>query len=161
MHFKTADLCDEHIEKIQIASPGLSSFGGNSQFYGEIVTLKLFEDNSLLRDMLNDAGDGRVIVVDGGGSLRCALLGDMLASKAVQNGWSGLVINGCIRDSAEINKMNIGIRALGTHPLKSIKKGVGEKNLPVHFSCVEFIPGKYLYADEDGILVAQDSLLPI
>jgi regulator of ribonuclease activity A len=160
MRFKTADLCDEHSEKIQIASPGLSSYGGKPQFYGEIVTLKLFEDNSLLRDMLNDAGEGRVIVVDGGGSLRCALLGDMLASKAVQNGWSGLVINGCIRDSAEINKMDIGIRALGTHPLKSVKKGVGEKNLPVNFTCVEFRPGHYLYADEDGILVAQDSLLP-
>jgi len=84
----------------------------------------------------------------------------MLAKKAVQNGWSGLVINGCIRDSAEINEMNIGIRALGTHPLKSVKKGVGEKNQPIHFACVEFRPGDYLYADEDGILVAHDSLLP-
>lgn len=160
MRFKTADLCDEHSEKIQILSPGLLSYGGNPQFYGRIVTLKLFEDNSLLRDLLGDAGDGRVIIVDGGGSLRCALLGDMLASKAVQNGWSGLVINGCIRDSAEINEMNIGIRALGTHPIKSVKKGVGEKNLPVHFACVEFRPGDYVYADEDGILVARDSLLP-
>jgi regulator of ribonuclease activity A len=160
MRFKTADLCDAHSEKIQILSPGLLSYGGKPQFYGRIVTLKLFEDNSLLRDLLGDTGDGRVIVVDGGGSQRCALLGDMLASKAVQNGWGGLVINGCIRDSAEINEMNIGIRALGTHPLKSLKKGVGEKNLPVHFACVEFRPGDYLYADEDGILVAQDSLLP-
>jgi len=92
--------------------------------------------------------------------MRCALLGDMLASKAVQNGWSGLIINGCIRDSAEIHKMDIGIRALGTHPLKSVKKGIGEKNLPVNFACVAFRPGNYVYADEDGILVAQDSLLP-
>ena len=160
MRFKTADLCDAHSEKIQILSPGLLSYGGKTQFCGPIVTLKLFEDNSLLRDLLGNAGDGRVIVVDGGASQRCALLGDMLASKAVQNGWSGLVINGCIRDSAEINEMNIGIRALGTHPLKSVKKGIGEKNLPVHFACVEFRPGDYLYADEDGILVAQESLLP-
>ena len=160
MRFKTADLCDAHSEKIKILSPGLLSYGGKTQFCGSIVTLKLFEDNSLLRDLLGNAGDGRVIVVDGGDSQRCALLGDMLASKAVQNGWSGLVINGCIRDSAEINEMNIGIRALGTHPLKSVKKGIGEKNLPVDFACVEFRPGDYLYADEDGILVAQESLLP-
>ncbi len=161
MHFKTADLCDAHSDKIQILSPGLINYGGKPQFCGRIITLKLFEDNSLLRDLLGNAGNGQVIVVDGGGSLRCALLGDMLASKAVQNGWSGLVINGCIRDSAEINKMNIGIKALGTHPLKSVKKGVGEKNLPIHFACVEFRPGDYVYADEDGILVAQDSLLPL
>jgi len=160
MHFKTADLCDEHSEKIQILSPALISYGGKPKFYGQIVTLKLFEDNSLLRDILSDPGDGRVIVVDGGGSMRCALHGDMLASKAVQNGWSGLIINGCIRDSAEIHKMDIGIRALGTHPLKSVKKGIGEKNLPVNFACVAFRPGNYVYADEDGILVAQDSLLP-
>lgn len=161
MHFKTADLCDAHSHKVQIVTPGLISYGGKSQFCGRIVTLKLFEDNSLLRDLLNDAGDDRVIVVDGGGSMRCALLGDMLASKAVQNGWNGLVINGCIRDSAEINNMDIGIKALGTHPLKSVKKGVGEKSLPVNFACVEFRSGNYLYADEDGILVAQESLLPI
>ena len=159
MRFKTADLCDAHSDKVQILSPGLNSYGGKQQFYGRIVTLKLFEDNTLLRDLLNDAGEDRVIVVDGGGSMRCALLGDMLASKAVRNGWSGLIINGCIRDSAEINEMDIGIKALGTHPLKSVKKGIGEKNLPVNFACVEFKPGDYLYADEDGILVAQDSLL--
>jgi regulator of ribonuclease activity A len=160
MRFKTADLCDAHSDKVQILSPGLNSYGGKRQFYGRIVTLKLFEDNTLLRDLLNEAGEDRVIVVDGGGSMRCALLGDMLSSKAVRNGWGGLVINGCIRDSAEINEMDIGIKALGTHPLKSLKKGVGEKNLPVNFACVEFKPGDYLYADEDGILVAQDSLLP-
>jgi regulator of ribonuclease activity A len=160
MYFKTADLCDQHSAEVQILSPGMLSYGGTLKFCGRIVTLKLFEDNSLLRDLLNEAGNGQVIVVDGGGSMRCALLGDMLASKAVQNGWSGLVINGCIRDSAEINTMAIGIRALGTHPLKSLKKGVGEKNLPVTFACTEFRPGNYLYADEDGTLVAPNPLLP-
>lgn len=161
MHFKTADLCDAHSDKIQIVSPGLKHYGRKQQFCGQIVTLKLFEDNTLLRDLLNDDGNGRVIVVDGGGSLRCALLGDMLASKAVENGWSGLVINGCIRDSAEINTMDIGIRALGTHPLKSNKRGVGEKELPISFASTEFRPGNYLYADEDGILVAPMDLLTI
>jgi regulator of ribonuclease activity A len=160
MHFKTADLCDEHSDKIQIATHGLKHYGHKQQFFGQIYTLKLFEDNTLLRDLLDEGGNGRVIVVDGGGSMRCALLGDMLAAKAAQNDWSGLIINGCIRDSADINDMDIGIRALGTHPLKSVKKGVGEKNIPVQFACVEFRPGEYLYADEDGILVAKEPLLP-
>lgn len=159
MHFKTADLCDAHSDKIQIVTPGLKHYGRKQQFYGQIVTIKLFEDNSLLRDLLNDNGKGRVIVVDGGSSMRCALLGDMLAGRAVKNGWSGLVINGCIRDSAEINDMDIGIRALGTHPLKSKKRGIGEKELPVNFACTEFKSGYYLYADEDGILVAPLDLL--
>lgn len=160
MDFKTADLCDVHSDYIQIAQPGMLSFGGRRRFAGPIVTIKLFEDNSLLRDTLDNNGAGQVIVVDGGGSMRCALLGDILANKAVQNDWSGLVINGCIRDSAEINAMDIGIRALGTHPLKSVKKGVGEQDIPVKFACVEFSPGDYLYADEDGILVARKPLLP-
>jgi len=159
MDFKTADMCDAHSEIIRIALPGMLSYGGNSRFTGRIITLKLFEDNSLLRDMLNSSGEGQVIVVDGGGSMRCALLGDMLAGKAVNNGWNGLVINGCIRDSADIATMNIGIRALGTHPLKSVKRGIGEANVPVSFSNVEFVPGNYLFADEDGIIVAQKDLL--
>lgn len=159
MNFKTADLCDAHSDTIQIVTPGLKHYGGKQQFYGQIVTLKLFEDNSLLRDLLNEEGKGRVIVVDGGGSMRCALLGDMLASMAVKNAWSGLVINGCIRDSADINTMNIGIRALGTHPLKSQKRGTGEKELTISFACTKFSPGDYLYADEDGILVAPVNLL--
>lgn len=160
MTFKTADLCDEHSENIQIAQPGMLSYGGKARFAGRIVTIKLFEDNSLLRDMLDNAGEGQVIVVDGGGSMRCALLGDMLADKAVSNGWGGLVINGCIRDSADIARMDIGIRALGTHPLKSVKRGIGEANVPVSFSSVLFKPGNYLYADEDGIIVAKEPLLP-
>ena len=161
MNFKTADLCDEHSDSIQIAQPGMHSYGGKARFFGPVVTIKLFEDNSLLRNMLDEHGAGQVIVVDGGGSMRCALLGDMLASKAVANGWGGLVINGCIRDSADIASMDIGIRALGTHPLKSVKKGVGEIGVPVSFFNVTFEPGNYLYADEDGIIVAKESLLPL
>ena len=159
MDFKTADLCDEYSDNIQIAQPGMLSYGGKNRFAGRILTFKLFEDNSLLRDMLDNRGEGQVIVVDGGGSMRCALFGDMLAGKAVANGWGGLVINGCIRDSADIASMNIGIRALGTHPLKSVKRGVGEANVPVSFANVTFNPGDYLYADEDGIIVAKESLL--
>jgi regulator of ribonuclease activity A len=159
MPFKTADLCDDHSDSLQIAEPGFSSYGGKPRFHGEIVTLKLFEDNSLVRETLGTPGNGKVLVVDGGGSLRCALLGDLLAARAVENGWSGILINGCIRDSAEIATMPLGVRALATHPLKSVKRGVGETNVPVRFAGVTFRPGDTLYADEDGIVLSGSDLL--
>ncbi|MGD8556848.1 MAG: ribonuclease E activity regulator RraA, partial [Chromatiales bacterium] len=148
MQFKTADLCDAHSDTLQIAEPGFRDYGGSTRFHGEIVTLKLFEDNSLVRDTLALPGHGKVLVVDGGGSRRCALLGDMLAAKAVENGWNGILINGCIRDAAEIAGMPLGVKALDTHPLKSIKRGVGETNLQLRFAGVTFNPGASLYADE-------------
>lgn len=157
--FKTADLCDDHSDDLQIAQPGLKSYGGHPQFHGQIVTLKLFEDNSLVREAVATPGKGKVLVVDGGGSMRCALLGDLLAEKAVTNQWAGIIINGCIRDSADINKMAIGVRALNTLPLKSIKKGIGDKDLPVRFLKVRFVPGDYVYADEDGVIVSAKPLL--
>lgn len=158
MTFKTADLCDEYSEELQIALPGLLDFGGHKRFDGSIVTIKLFEDNSLVRETLSINGEGQVLVVDGGASLRCALLGDLLAAKAIENYWSGIIVNGCIRDSAEISQMTLGVKALATHPLKSVKKGVGETNIPVTFSGVTFNPGDYLYADEDGIIVSEKPL---
>lgn len=158
MPIKTADLCDQYADVLQIASPGLLDFGGRREFFGEIVTLKLFEDNSLVREVLSTNGEGRVLVVDGAASMRCALLGDMLAAKAVENAWRGLVINGCIRDCAAIAAMPLGVKALGTHPLKSQKKGTGQMNVPVTFSQVTFSPGHYLYADTDGLVVASRPL---
>jgi len=158
MSFKTADLCDAHSDKLQIAEPGFRSFGGHSRFHGEIVTVKLFEDNSLVRETLGLPGHGKVLVVDGGGSRRCALLGDMLAASAVENHWSGILVNGCIRDSADIADMSLGVMALDTHPLKSVKKGIGEMNLPVRFAGVTFRPGEYLYADEDGVILSSTAL---
>jgi regulator of ribonuclease activity A len=154
MAFKTADLCDEYGDQLQILSPGLRDFGGREKFFGEIVTVKLFEDNSLLRELVAAEGRGRVLVVDGGASMRCAVLGDLLAAKAVDSGWSGLIINACIRDSVEIAAMDIGVKALGTHPLKTEKRGVGEENIPVNFMNVTFRPGEYLYADRDGVIVS-------
>ncbi|MBT7127307.1 MAG: ribonuclease E activity regulator RraA, partial [Candidatus Thioglobus sp.] len=121
-----------------------------------IHTIKCFEDNSLVREVLDTNGQGRVLVVDAGGSKRCAMLGDQLAAKAVKNNWSGVIIYGLIRDSEMINEMPIGVRALGTHPLKSIKKGLGEVGLTLCFSGVNFIPGDYLYADQDGIIVVKE-----
>jgi regulator of ribonuclease activity A len=158
MSFKTADLCDAHSDKLQIAEPGFRSFGGHSRFHGEIVTVKLFEDNSLVRETLGLPGHGKVLVVDGGGSRRCALLGDMLAASAVENRWSGILVNGCIRDSADIADMSLGVMALDTHPLKSVKKGIGEMNVPVRFAGVTFRPGEYLYADEDGVILSSTAL---
>jgi regulator of ribonuclease activity A len=158
MHYKTADLCDAHSDELQIAEPGFRSFGGHSRFHGEIVTIKLFEDNSLVRETLGQPGHGKVLVIDGGGSKRCALLGDLLAASAVEKGWNGILLNGCIRDSADIAGMPLGVIALDTHPLKSVKKGVGEMNRPVRFAGVTFRPGEYLYADEDGVILSSRAL---
>lgn len=160
--FKTCDLCDQHEgiigQQLFIAAPIFSAYGGKPNFCGQIVTLKLFEDNSWVKRTLNESGAGKVLVVDGGGSLRCALLGDQLAELAVNNGWQGIVINGCIRDVADINQMPIGVRALACYPLKTVKKDIGEKNCPVSFANVTFHPGMWLYADADGILVSQHAL---
>ncbi|MEJ2621953.1 MAG: ribonuclease E activity regulator RraA [Candidatus Thiodiazotropha sp.] len=150
---KTADLYDIHEESLQICYPGFCHYGGQQAFSGPIATLKCFEDNSLVREQLSQPGQGRVLVVDAGGSLRCAMLGDILAQMAVDNGWSGIVMNGCIRDAAEIGEMPLGVMALATNPRKSAKKGVGEVGGMVHFSGVSFRPSEWLYADQDGIVV--------
>jgi regulator of ribonuclease activity A len=156
--FKTPDLCDQFEDQLghglRAVAPMFQRFGGRAAFAGEIVTLKLFEDNSLVREALGENGKGKVLVIDGGGSLRCALVGDQLAILARENGWEGIVIYGCIRDSGDINGIDIGMRALNTHPQKSIKKGIGERDLPVTFGGVTFHPGEFLYADEDGVLVS-------
>ena len=158
MTFQTADLSDAHSTITQVAEPLLQAYGGVSRFAGEIVTVKCHEDNSLVRDMLGEAGQGKVLVVDGGGSLRCALVGDQIGQLAVDNGWAGIIVYGCIRDSAALGQMLIGVCALATHPVKSIKKGVGEKQLAVSFAGVQFVPGNYVYIDEDGILLAPHKL---
>jgi regulator of ribonuclease activity A len=159
MDFQTADLSDDHTDITQVAQPLFQAYGMHKKFSGEIVTIKCHEDNSLVREVLSETGQGKVLVVDGGGSLRCALVGDQIATLAVNNGWSGVIVFGCIRDSVAINQMPMGLRALNTHPLKSVKKGIGEKNLVVNFAGVRFEPGHYLYADEDGILVAPKPLI--
>lgn len=164
MTFQTADLLDQNeaqvaAGKVRVVAPMFRSFGGRSAFAGPIATLKIFEDNSLVRKALEAPGEGRVLVVDGGGSLRCALVGDQLAVLAVKNGWSGVVVWGCIRDSKAMSTMDLGVFALATNPLKSIKRNVGEQDLTVSFGGVAFVPGQYLYADEDGVIVSEDALL--
>lgn len=144
--------------KLRIVAPLFRDYGGLKEFNGEIVTLKIFEDNTLVRQTLSEPGQGRVLVVDGGGSLRCALLGDQLGALAVENEWEGIIIYGAVRDSAALSTLSLGIKALNTYPLKSQKRGLGDKNVPVHFGEVRFIPGEWLYADADGIIVSTVSL---
>ena len=158
MTIQTTDLCDANEDTVSVVTPMFRSFGGRSAFGGPITTLKLFEDNALVRKTLETAGEGRVLVIDGGGSMRCALLGDQLAELGVRNGWGGIVVYGCIRDSKAIGAMNIGVFALGTHPRKTVKRNTGETDLPVTFGGVTFIPGHYLYADEDGVIVSPTAL---
>ncbi len=158
MTIATADLYDRHAARLQVAEPGLRSFGGVAACSGTIATLKVHEDNVLVRQALEGPGAGRVLVVDGGGSLRCALVGDLLAQFGVDNGWAGIVVNGCIRDSAVIATLPIGVWALATIPAKSVKRGEGQSDLPVRFAAVDFVPGHWLCADADGIVVAPEPL---
>lgn len=154
----TADLYDQYGDVLQVAIPMFNDYGGRKQFSGAISTVKCHEDNSLVRAALEEAGEGQVLVVDGGGSLRCALLGDMLAEVGIKNGWSGIIVFGCIRDSAAIRQMDIGVKGLSTNPKKSVKKDIGEREVLVSFAGVNFIPGHYLYADEDGFVVSENQL---
>tara|TARA_R110002049_G_scaffold307901_2_gene510098 strand:- start:3536 stop:4012 length:477 start_codon:yes stop_codon:yes gene_type:complete len=157
--FTTADLWDQHHALLLCADPIFRSFGAKKTFSGQIKTIKLFEDNSLARQQLESDGQGKVLVIDGGGSLRCALIGDQLAALAIQNNWSGIIVNGCIRDSQGIETMNAGIRALNTSPVKSIKRNTGLTDIPVKFGGVTFVPDDYVYVDPDGILVSKQNLL--
>jgi regulator of ribonuclease activity A len=158
MELLTTDLCDAHEEMVRVVEPMFNSFGGRASFFGRIATLKLFEDNSLVRKALESAGEGRVLVIDGGGSLRRALVGDQLAALGVKNGWAGIVVYGCIRDSRAIGEMDIGVFAIDTHPMKTLKKNVGDADIPVTFGGVTFNPGEWLYADEDGVIVSESAL---
>lgn len=153
MAMKTADLYDKH-PHVFVGEPLLTSYGSIHAFNGQIVTVKVYEDNVLVRQTLEKPGDGQVLVVDGAGSLRTALLGDQLASLAISNEWAGIIIYGCIRDAAEIASLPIGIKALNTTPRKSYKRGTGETDIVVSFAGVVFVPGHYVYADTDGIIVS-------
>lgn len=158
MHYVTPDLCDAYPELIQVLEPMFNNFGGRDSFGGEIVTVKCFEDNSLIRDQVALDGKGKVLVVDGGGSLRRALLGDLLAEKAAHNGWEGIVIYGCIRDVDVIAQTDLGVQALATHPMKTDKRGIGDLNVAVTFAGVTLRPGEYIYADNNGVIVSPSPL---
>ncbi|KAI3852390.1 hypothetical protein MKX03_018870 [Papaver bracteatum] len=159
----TAEVCDAnppliHSGELRALQPIFQIYGRRQVFSGPVVTLKVFEDNVLVREFLEEKGNGRVLVVDGGGSLRCAILGGNPVQQATNNGWAGILINGCIRDVDEINGCDIGVRALASHPMKANKRGVGDKHVPVIMAGTRILDGEWLYADTDGILVSRMEL---
>ena len=153
------DLCDIHGDRVTVLAPLFRNFGARRAFGGPISTIKCFEDNSLVAEAVEEPGAGRVLVVDGGASDRCALLGDNLARKAAANGWAGIVIYGAVRDVQDFPAIDLGIQALLTHPRKSVKRGLGDRDLPVTFAGVTLVPGAYLYADDNGIITSSTALL--
>ena len=158
MNETTCDISDKLHPDVQYLEPVYKIYGAKTSFSGRIVTVKCYEDNSLVEKALKANGKESVLVIDAGGSMNCAMLGDKRAADAINNEWEGILVHGLIRDSVAINGMELGIRALGVYPLKSIKKGVGDSNLIVNFSGVIFTPGEYLYADEDGVIVVKEKL---
>lgn len=163
MSFSTCDLCDAHEDKLasgslQALPPGYRHFGKRHRFSGAARTLKVFEDNALVRSTLETPGEGKVLVVDGGGSLRSALVGGNLGKLAQTNGWAGIIVHGCVRDTLELNACDIGVQALGTIPRRSARTGAGEKEIAVSISGVLVHPGDMIYADEDGVLVSREPL---
>jgi regulator of ribonuclease activity A len=161
--FITCDLLDDH-PQTQVCSPSIDgksfkNFGGRRAFGGAVVTVKCFEDNSRVKELLATAGEGRVLVVDGGASMRCALLGDMIAKSAVAHGWAGVVVYGCVRDVDALATLDLGVQALACIPQKSNRKGAGEVGLTVQFGGLTIADGMYLYADNNGILVSTQPLI--
>lgn len=154
----TADLSDEFPDLVKVAEPLFRDFGGLKKFHGAIHTLKVFEDNTLVRKALEQNGENKVLVIDGGGSLRCALLGGNLGVLAVKNKWGGIVIYGCVRDSAELKDLQLGVRALNSNPRKSVKRNEGQEQIKLNFAGIDFVPGHFLLADEDGIIVSEKSM---
>jgi regulator of ribonuclease activity A len=148
----TADLLDEHGDVASVCLIQFRSYGAPA-FAGPVATIRCHEDNLLVRQCATEPGHGRVLVVDGGGSLRCALVGDNIASLARDNGWAGLVINGCVRDTAALDQLGLGVKSLGTNPRPSRKHGDGALEVPVSFGEVVFRPGALLHADADGVVV--------
>lgn len=159
MSIRTADLCDEHERDLQVAEPVFRGYGGKLGFAGRIETVKAHEDNKLVRSELEKNGAGKVLVIDGGGSLRTALIGDKIAKLAADNRWEGLIVYGCVRDSAALREISLGVFALATNPTRPKKNGFGEIGIPVRFAGVTFTPGAYVYADEDGVVVSATKLV--
>ena len=158
MGFLTADLFDAHGDRLRVCQVQFREFGGTRRFHGPVRTIRTFEDNALIKRTLSEPGQGAVLVIDGGASLRCALIGDVIAGLADRNGWAGLVVYGAVRDTAALGKLGLGIKALGSNPRKSGKSGAGELDGAINFGGVDFRAGDWLYSDEDGIVVSDNAL---
>lgn len=151
--FYTSDVYDEFEDQVESLDLQLQSLGQHRQFHGRIRTVQCLHDNGLVKSIANEPGDGQVLIVDGGGSLRSALMGGNIAQAFADNGWAGVIIHGPVRDRHEINALPLGVKALGSNPRKSAKDGIGVRDVPVTIGNVEFIPGAMVYADEDGVVV--------
>lgn len=158
MDFYTADLSDEFEGRVNVCEPMFNSYGGATRLSGPVSTVRVSDDNVLVRGALETMPEGTVLVVDGGASTNCALVGGNLAAIAATRGLGGIVVNGCVRDSHEIAVLNIGVLALATHPKKSRKEGKGEKDVTVTFGGIDFVSGHYLYADGDGVILSEEPL---
>lgn len=152
------EICDKYSDEICVLQPIFQSFGAKETFWGEIITLKVFEDNSKVRELAALDGTGKVLVVDSDGSKNRAMLGDLLATKAAINGWQGIIINGCVRDVNALSTIELGIKALDAHPLKTDKRGLGDINVPLHIGGVEIVAGAFIYADNNGVVVSKTPL---
>jgi regulator of ribonuclease activity A len=158
LEIKTTDLCDQYYPKVNVAEPMFTSFGKKKAFHGKIATVKVFDDNVLVRKLIETLPPGSVLVVEGRGSKNCALLGDNVAGIAAQRGLAGIIINGYVRDTADLLDIDLGILALGSYPVRSGKEGKGEENVKLTFGSVEWKPGDYVYADEDGVVLSSEEL---
>ncbi|WP_117235995.1 ribonuclease E activity regulator RraA [Vibrio maerlii] len=158
MEYNTSALCDIYLDQVDVVEPMFSNFGGRASFAGQITTIKCFEDNGLVRSTLEQDGVGRVLLVDGGGSLRRALIDAEIASIAEENEWEGIVVYGCVREVDELEDMNLGIHALASIPVGATAQDIGENDVPVNFAGVSFLPEDYLYADNTGIILSQEPL---
>ena len=158
MTFSTCDLCDQFPDRIRVLAPIFRHYGGRTRFSGSIATIKCFEDNVFIREAAVEEGRGRIMVIDGGGSLRSALVGDGIAEWARDHGWAGMIIHGCVRDTAALAKVDLGVMAIGVNPVTPGKRRVGARDVAVTFGDVRFVPGEYAYCDEDGVVIATERL---
>ena len=158
MEYNTSALCDIYSEQVDVVEPMFSNFGGSASFAGQLTTVKCFEDNGIIRSILEEDGEGRVLLIDGGGSLRRALIDAEIAALAEDNNWEGIIVYGCVREVDELEDMSIGIQALASIPVSAVNQNIGEIDVPVNFGGVTFLPEDYLYADNTGILISQEAL---
>ncbi|USH02631.1 ribonuclease E activity regulator RraA [Grimontia kaedaensis] len=158
MEYNTSELCDMYLDQVDVLEPMMSSYGGRSSFGGQVTTIKCFEDNGLIREVAEQEGEGRVMLVDGGGSLRRALVDADIAAMAADNNWEGIVVYGCVRDVDTIDELDIGIQALASIPVGADSQSIGEVDVPVNFGGVTFLPEDHLYADTTGVILSQEAI---
>jgi regulator of ribonuclease activity A len=159
MQYNTSALCDIYADTIDVAEPLLTNFGGRNSFAGEVVTIKCFESVGLIYKALEENGAGKVLLIDGGGSLRRALINAHIGELAVENGWEGIVVNGCVREVDRLEELDIGIQAITAMPVGADDNEIGEENIPVNFAGVTFLPEDFLYADSTGIVISPEPLV--